>query len=193
MERQSRRQYTADFKAQAVSLAESLGAAGAARKLGISSKTLANWIALARAGGVVGNSKRRPVSDLEAENTRLKAENAQLRMERDFLKNSAKPHAAALVYRNSLHGGIVAALRAAAGCSLVAYPVKKRFFSRFRGDWTRGVRRTVASANLVLPDIKQAGGRPWPQKSVFPPSADGKGMSSVGGARSAVARAAGAC
>jgi transposase len=89
MERQSRRQYTADFKAQAVSLAESLGAAGAARKLGISPKTLANWIALARAGGVVGNSKRRPVSDLEAENTRLKAENAQLRMEREFLKKAS--------------------------------------------------------------------------------------------------------
>ncbi len=84
MERQSPRQYTADFKAHAVSLAESLGAAGAARKIGISSKTLANWIALARAGGVVGNGKRHPVSDLEAENARLKAETAQLRMERDF-------------------------------------------------------------------------------------------------------------
>ncbi len=35
MERQVRAQYTADYKAQAVSLAESLGAAKAARKLGI--------------------------------------------------------------------------------------------------------------------------------------------------------------
>ena len=67
------------------------------------------------------------------------------------------------------------------------------FFSRFRGDWTRGVRRTAATANLVLPGIKKAGGRPWPQKSVFAPSAGGKGMSYAGGARSAVARAAGAC
>ena len=93
MERQSPRQYTADFKAHAVSLAESLGAAGAARKIGISSKTLANWIALARAGGVVGNGKRHPVSDLEAENARLKAETAQLRMERDFfLKNVGVLH-----------------------------------------------------------------------------------------------------
>ena len=46
MERQVRAQYTADYKAQAVSLAESLGAAKAARKLGISVKTLANWIRL---------------------------------------------------------------------------------------------------------------------------------------------------
>ena len=125
MERQVRAQYTADYKAQAVSLAESLGAAKAARKQGISVKTLANWIRLARDGGVVKDGKRRPLSDLEAEVSRLRAENTQLRMERDFIKNSAKPRAAPLVYRNSLPGGIVAALRAAAGCFLVAYPVKK--------------------------------------------------------------------
>ncbi len=63
-------------------LAESLGATAAARKRGISAKTLAKWIALARAGGVVSNGKRRPVSDLEAENVRL-------RMEHDFLKGSS--------------------------------------------------------------------------------------------------------
>ena len=87
MERRVRAQYTADYKAQAVSLAETLGAAKAARKLGISVKTLANWIRLARDGGIVKGSKRHPVSDLEAEVSRLRAENAQLRMERDFLKN----------------------------------------------------------------------------------------------------------
>jgi len=42
MERNNRRQYTAGYKTQAVSLPESLGMAGAARKLGISAKTLAN-------------------------------------------------------------------------------------------------------------------------------------------------------
>lgn len=88
MERQIRRQYTADYKAQAVSLSESLGAAGAARKLGISAKTLANWIALARKGGVVSDGRHRAVSDLEAENSRLRAENATLRMERDVLKKA---------------------------------------------------------------------------------------------------------
>jgi transposase len=85
MERQVRAQYGADYKAQAVSLAESLGAAKAARKMGISVKTLANWIRLARDGGIVKGGKRRPLSDLEAEVSRLRAENAQLHMERDFI------------------------------------------------------------------------------------------------------------
>ncbi len=79
MERQVRAQYTADYKGQAVSLAESLGAAKAARKLGISIKTLANWIRLARDGRVVKDGKRRPVSDLEAEVARLRAENTRNR------------------------------------------------------------------------------------------------------------------
>ena len=42
MERQVRDKYTADYKAQAVSLAEILGATKAVRKLGISVKTLEN-------------------------------------------------------------------------------------------------------------------------------------------------------
>lgn len=88
MEHQSRRQYTADYKAQAVSLADSLGAAGAARKLGISVKTLANWIRAARDGGLPANGGKRPVGELEAEVSRLRTENATLRMERDFLKKA---------------------------------------------------------------------------------------------------------
>ena len=89
MERQVRGQYTADYKAQAVSLAQTLGATRAARKLGISVKTLANWIRLARDGEAQKSGKRRPVSDLEAEVARLRAENIQLRMERDFIKKAA--------------------------------------------------------------------------------------------------------
>ncbi len=51
MERQIRRQYTADYKAQAVLLAESLGAAGAAARSGFRSNrwpTGSHW----RAKGV---------------------------------------------------------------------------------------------------------------------------------------------
>jgi transposase len=89
MEPLIRRQYTADYKAQAVSLVESLGLAGAARKLGISSKTLANWVRLDRDGkSASSSSKRRAVSDIEAENSRLRAENATLRMEREVLKKA---------------------------------------------------------------------------------------------------------
>jgi transposase len=89
MERQSRRQYTADYKAQAASLADSLGVVGAARKLGISAKTLANWVRAPRTATVpVNGGQRRSVSELEAEVSRLRAENATLRMERDFLKKT---------------------------------------------------------------------------------------------------------
>jgi len=90
MERQIRAQYTADYKAQAVSLAQTLGATKAARKLGISVKTLENWIRISRDGaGFVKDGKRRPVSELQAEIARLRAENQQLRMERDFTKKAA--------------------------------------------------------------------------------------------------------
>jgi len=88
MDRKIRRQYTADYKSQAVSLVESLGLAGAARKLGISSKTLANWVRLDRDGTPVSSPKRRAVNDIEAENSRLRTENATLRMEREVLKKA---------------------------------------------------------------------------------------------------------
>lgn len=51
MQRIPRRQFTDDFKSQAVSLAESIGPAKAARQLDISVKTLANWVATARISG----------------------------------------------------------------------------------------------------------------------------------------------
>ena len=89
MEDRVRRQYTADYKAQAVSLAESAGLAAAGRKLGVSSKTVANWVRTSRYGGALSSAQRRPLSDLEAEVSRLRAENATLRMERDILKKKA--------------------------------------------------------------------------------------------------------
>jgi len=88
MERQSRRQYTDEYKAQAVSLTESLGLAGAARKLGISAKTIANWVRSGSPGATVSAGTRRSVNELEAEVSRLRAENSTLRQERDFLKKA---------------------------------------------------------------------------------------------------------
>jgi HTH-like domain len=78
MERIVRRHYTGDFKALAVSLAESAVLAAAGRKLGISSKTIANWVRTAGEGGALSSAKRRPVSDLEAEVSRLRAELKEL-------------------------------------------------------------------------------------------------------------------
>ncbi len=82
------RSFTDDFKAQAVSLAESVGQAEAARQLEISSKTLGNWVRTSDRGQALSSAKRRPVSDLESELSRLRSENATLRMEREILKKA---------------------------------------------------------------------------------------------------------
>lgn len=78
MSRIPRHQYTDDFKGQAVTLAEPIGPAKAARQLDVSARTLANWSAASRAG--------KPVSELEAELARLRAENARFKMEREVKK-----------------------------------------------------------------------------------------------------------
>ena len=55
------RQFTDDFKAQAVTLAETIGPAKAARQLDISVKTLANWLAASRSGQPLSSPTRLPV------------------------------------------------------------------------------------------------------------------------------------
>lgn len=88
MQRIPRRQFTDDFKSQAVALAESVGPAQAARQLDISVKSLANWLTAARAGKPLSVPTRHPVSELESELARLQAENATLKMEREILKKA---------------------------------------------------------------------------------------------------------
>lgn len=85
----TRRSYTDEFKHQAVELAQALGPAAAARQLEISVKTLANWVDAVRAGRPLTSEARRPATDLESELSRLRAENATLRMEREILKKAA--------------------------------------------------------------------------------------------------------
>lgn len=84
----SRRRYTDDFKAQAIALAESIGRAKAARQLDISVKTLGNWLDASRAGRPLSSPHRQPVGELDSELTRLRAENATLKMEREILKKA---------------------------------------------------------------------------------------------------------
>ena len=88
MERVPRRHYTDDFKSQAIALAGTLGRAQAARQLSISIKTLANWLDRGRGHEPPRLASRQPVSEVESELTRLRAENAALRMERDILKKA---------------------------------------------------------------------------------------------------------
>jgi transposase len=85
-----RRHYTDDFKAQAVTLASSIGQAQAARKLERSVKTLSHWEEAPRHGSRGGSAGRRvSVSEQESELSRLRAEVATLRMEREILKKAA--------------------------------------------------------------------------------------------------------
>lgn len=88
MKRIPPRRYTDDFRAQALALAESIGPAKAARQLDMSSKTLENWVTSQRKGQPLKRSARQPVSEMESELSRLRAENATLKMEREILKKA---------------------------------------------------------------------------------------------------------
>ena len=91
MERVPRQQYTKEFREQAVQLVQDqkLTIPEAARRLAMSDKTLANWVFRARQGQLSGlGESRRPVTDLEAEVSRLKRELVEARMERDILKTA---------------------------------------------------------------------------------------------------------
>ena len=94
MEKLPRQVYTTEFRQQAVELItrDGLGITEAARRLSISPKTLTNWVRRAKHGGapdLAAPAARREVTDAEAELSRLRRENAELRMERDILKKSA--------------------------------------------------------------------------------------------------------
>jgi transposase len=94
MEKLHRQVYTTEFRQQAVELITrgGLSIAEAARRLAISPKTLLNWVRRAKSGDLPddGDSVRRHVvTEQEAELSRLRRENAELRMERDILKKSA--------------------------------------------------------------------------------------------------------
>jgi transposase len=84
---EKRKKYDREFREGAVRIVEETGKsiAAAARELGVNEGTLGNWVnqARAEADGVKGLSK-----DDREELKRLRAENAELRMERDVLKRS---------------------------------------------------------------------------------------------------------
>jgi transposase len=93
MEKLPRQVYTTEFRQQAAELItrDGLGIAEAARRLSLSPKTLTNWVRRAKGGDApsAATVPRREVTEAEAELSRLRRENAELRMERDILKKSA--------------------------------------------------------------------------------------------------------
>jgi transposase-like protein len=102
MERLPRAKYTKEFREEAVKLVteEKLSTAEAARRLKLPSNTLDNWLRKHKAGklGEVGKDYR-PLTEVEMELARLRRENAELKMESEFLKK-----AAAYFARESRHG-----------------------------------------------------------------------------------------
>ena len=87
MEKLPRSRYPEEFKLQAVSMVikEGVSIPETSRRLGLCSKTLANWVKRYHQSGEVGGG----VHEQTAELSRLRREVAQLRMERDILKKAA--------------------------------------------------------------------------------------------------------
>jgi transposase len=88
------RQYTQEFKIEAVRLAESIGGNQAAQRLGIPDSSIWNWIRLGRAGKLkAGDGSaapiKRPPTELEAENARLRRELAEAKLDLEIVKKAA--------------------------------------------------------------------------------------------------------
>jgi transposase len=88
------RRYTDEFKTEAVRLAQSTGGNAAAKRLGIPQSTVTNWVRRNREGESVGGigaavAVKRPVSELEAENARLRRELASAQLDLEIVKKAA--------------------------------------------------------------------------------------------------------
>ena len=86
------RRYAPEFREAAVKQVVEGGrsVAAVARSLEMSSKSLANWVYRARKGQeLVKRAPPLPVSELEAELSRLRQENAKLKLEKEILKKAA--------------------------------------------------------------------------------------------------------
>jgi transposase len=91
------RQYTEEFKLEAIRLADSIGGNAAAKRLGVPQSTVTNWVR-SRKSGRQGSAPsgpestvmaRRPVSELEAENARLRKELVNAKLDLEIVKKAA--------------------------------------------------------------------------------------------------------
>ena len=91
------RQYTEEFKVEAVRLADSIGGNAAAKRLGVPQSTVTNWVRNRKTGrqrsapvaAESTSAARRPVSELEAENARLRKELVNAKLDLEIVKQAA--------------------------------------------------------------------------------------------------------
>jgi len=91
------RQYTEEFKVEAIRLADSIGGNTAAKRLGVPQSTVTNWVRTRKTGrqGSAPSGPestvmaRRPVSELEAENARLRKELVNAKLDLEIVKKAA--------------------------------------------------------------------------------------------------------
>ena len=89
----TKREYTQEFKVQTVRLAESIGGNAAASRLGVAQSTVTNWMRrrteMKPAALVQSLAVKRPTSELEAENMRLRRELANAKLDLHIVKKAA--------------------------------------------------------------------------------------------------------
>jgi len=82
-----KQEYTAEFKEQAVEHARAVGIVVAAKELGLVEQTLRHWVQASAAGKLTAAGTK-PVTPEQMELSRLRAQNARLKMHVDILKKS---------------------------------------------------------------------------------------------------------
>lgn len=87
MKKIPKREYTAEFKGQAVKRAQAVGAGPAAKELGMVEQTLRNWFKASQAGTLAGAGSK-PVTPEQMEISRLRAELARANMHVTILKKA---------------------------------------------------------------------------------------------------------
>lgn len=88
MSKSKRVQYTLEFKIEAVRLVRGgQSIAAVSQVLGVAAQTLHNWVKADAQGKLKGTSAK-PVSPEQMEISRLRAELARVKMERDILKKA---------------------------------------------------------------------------------------------------------
>ena len=83
--------YSKELKQEAVKmvLEQGLTHREVGQRLSIPSGTIGNWMTAAKAGRIPAKPGDRSVADLSAENTKLRKELAEARMEKELLKKAA--------------------------------------------------------------------------------------------------------